>query len=384
MIIERIDSKLLARPFDEALELETKADLLQAAGIWGIKIPQSCRKGEIALAMKSFLETDAQYVWNYLEVEEMDMLDDLIEAGKGGYVTIPYCETLSRLQKSLLVVSVVDKEKGECRLYMLDAVYDIFKALQDRQDEEFEREAKDFFDQKRKEVAEAKRADEENEPINFLPALTCNPPRKPLEGELFAYRLIRPLVMEVTVRLSAERYMVCYFLGQKDYVHAVCNWGHVLDFVRNGFDEYARRMKKPFSKKYPKISRTYGEKVYASGEFLPEPYLGTIGFGGQPKTWFIAEKMRNVEFSFFAIFGPRVNDNYGATIKVFRDLCVSFFNEIMRSDAKSPKTLMKEYFGFDTLPVDEWPEGHGIKPIVDDLDELGNLDELDDEDDWDE
>ncbi len=71
-------------------------------------------------------------------------------------------------------------------------------------------------------------------------------------------------------------------------------------------------------------------------------------------------------------------------LKSFLEIDAQYVWNYLRSDAKSPKTLMKEYFGFDTLPVDEWPEGLGIKPIVDDLDELGNLDELDDEDDWDE
>ena len=60
--------------------------------------------------------------------------------------------------------------------------------------------------------------------------------------------------MELTLRLSANRYMVCYFFMQEGYIHAVCNWGNILDFVWNGVEvpypgaDY-HEVKRPFRKK---------------------------------------------------------------------------------------------------------------------------------------
>lgn len=67
-----------------------------------------------------------------------------------------------------------------------------------------------------------------------------------------------------------------------------------------------------------------------------------------------------MEFTDLAIFGPMVDDEYATAIGNLRDLCIKFFQEIMCSDAKKPKALMQEYFGIDSLPIDEDFEGLGL------------------------
>ena len=366
MITTRIEPPVLNASFENIVMVETKANMLQAAEIWGIRLPKSLRKDEIAYAMNHCLVNETQYVWENLGQEAINMIGEIVEAGKGNCITVthnPKC--FNRLQKSLLVIGVTDDEKGECRLYMLDEVYDVFKKLTDGHMKMLTGLTEKIAQNKMKEIQAAGEAYDEGKPLHFLPALTQTPPEMPEEGQLFAYKLIRPRIMEVSLRLSAERYMVCYFLMQDGYIHAVCNWGDVLDFVWNGVERLFPgaedyEVKRPFRKKYPAIARTFGQKVDANDNCLPEPYITTIGFEQQPKTWFINFKIYGKEFPDLAIFGPIVDEVYATVLGNFRDLCIKFFKEIMRSDAKKPKALMKEYFGFDTLPVDDDFEGLGI------------------------
>ncbi len=368
MLITRIDPPILDISLSSALIVDTKASMLEAAGIWGLNVPKSWRKDEIAYAMDYTLKHEAQYVWDNLGRESINMIGEIVEAGKGKSITVSQCEKdFSRLQKSLLVIST-EAKNGKCQLYMLDEVYDIFKKLTDGHLKMLTDMTEQFTKDKMKEIEEACKASDEKRPLNFLPALTSNPPEMPGTGSQFAYKLIRPKVMELTLRLSAQRYMVCYLLMQDGYIHATCNWGDVLDFVWNGVEapypgaDY-HEVKRPFRKKYPAIASAFGQKTDDTGRCLPVPYITMIGWEGQPKTWFVNYKIYGLDFADLAMFGPMVDDEYATAIGNFRDLCIKFFKEIMRSDAKSPKAKMKEYFGFDTLPVDEDFEGFGLMPV---------------------
>ena len=366
MITTRIEPPVLNVSFNNTVTVDTKANMLMAAEIWGLRLPKSWRKDEIAHALNYCLFHDTQYVWDNLGQEAINMIGEIVEAGKGNCITVAHNpECFNRLQNSLLVIGATDDEKGECRLYMLDEVYDVFKKLTEGHVKMLTDMTEEFAQNKLKEIQAAGKAYDESKPLHFLPALTQNPPEMPEKGQLFAYKLVRPRIMEVSLCLSAERYLVCYFLMQEGYIHAVCNWGDVLDFVWNGVERLYPgaedyEVKRPFRKKYPAIARTFGQKVDANDKYLPAPYITTIGFEQQPKTWFINYKVYGLNFADLALFGPIVDEEYATILGNFRDLCIKFFKEIMRSDAKKPKVLMKEYFGFDTLPVDNDFEGLGI------------------------
>lgn len=357
----------LTIPVESVLPIATKADLLEAADIWGYTLPKSWRKDRIVQFMTHSLNHDPQYIWDNLGQEAINMIDQIVAAGKGKSITIPHDEAqTSRLQRSLLVICTEPKN-GKCDLYMLDDVYDIFKQLTDGHLDLLTSITEQFVNKKKNEIEAAAN---EQRPLNLLPALTSNPPEMPGEDTQIAYKLIRPRVMELTLRLSAERYMVCYFLMQEGYIHATCNWGDILDFVWNGVEapypgaDY-HEVKRPFCKKYPTIANAFGQKVDNQGKSLPVPYITTIGWEGQPKTWFINYKIYGLHFVDLAMYGPMVSEEYATAIGNLRDLCIKFFKEIMRSDAKSPKAKLKTYFGFDTLPVDEDFEGFGLMPDSD-------------------
>ena len=355
----------LTIPVESVLPIATKADLLEAADIWGYTLPKSWRKDRIVQFMTHSLNHDPQYIWDNLGQEAINMIDQIVAAGKGKSITIPHDEAqVSRLQRSLLVICT-EPEHGKSQLYMLDDVYDIFKQLTDAHLDMLTSLTEQFVNKKKNEIEAAAKASNEQRPLNLLPALTSNPPEMPGEDTQIAYKLIRPRVMELTLRLSAERYMVCYFLMQEGYIHATCNWGDILDFVWNGVEapypgaDY-HEVKRPFRKKYPTIADAFGQKVDNQGKSLPVPYITTIGWEGQPKTWFINYKIYGLDFVDLAMYGPMVSEEYATAIGNLRDLCIKFFKEIMRSDAKSPKAKLKAYFGFDTLPVDEDLEGFGL------------------------
>lgn len=351
--------------FESVLPIATKADLLEAADIWGYTLPKSWRKDRIIQFMTDSLNEDPQYIWDNLGQYAINMIGEIIAAGKGKSITIPHDDDqASRLQRSLLVVST-EPQHGKRQLYMLDDVYDIFKQLTDAHLDMLTSLTEQYVNKRKNELEAAANASNEQRPLNLLPALTTNPPEMPAEDTQIAYKLIRPRVMELTLRLSAERYMVCYFFMQEGYIHATCNWGDILDFVWNGVEapypgaDY-HEVKRPFRKKYPTIANAFGQKVDNQGKCLPVPYITTIGWEGQPKTWFINYKIYGLDFVDLAMYGPMVNDEYATAIGNLRDLCIKFFKEIMRSDAKSPKAKLNAYFGFDTLPVDDTFNGLGL------------------------
>lgn len=351
--------------FESVLPIATKADLLEAADIWGYTLPKSWRKDRIIQFMTDSLNEDPQYIWDNLGQNAINMIGEIIAAGKGKSITIPHDDDQAiRLQRSLLVVST-EPEHGKRQQYMLDDVYDIFKQLTDAHLDMLTSLTEQYVNKRKNELEAAANASNELRPLILLPALTSNPPEMPAEDTQIVYKLIRPRVMELTLRLSAERYMVCYFFMQEGYIHATCNWGDILDFVWNGVEapypgaDY-HEVKRPFRKKYPTIANAFGQKVDNQGKCLPVPYITTIGWEGQPKTWFINYKIYGLDFVDLAMYGPMVNDEYATAIGNLRDLCIKFFKEIMRSDAKSPKAKLKAYFGFDTLPVDATFTGLGL------------------------
>ena len=360
--------------FESVLPIATKADLLEAADIWGYTLPKSWRKDRIVQFMTDSLNEDPQYIWDNLGQYAINMIGEIIAAGKGKSITIPHDDDqASRLQRSLLVVST-EPQHGKRQQYMLDDVYDIFKQLTDAHLDMLTSLTEQYVNKRKNELEAAANASNEQRPLTLLPALTSNPPEMPAEDTQIAYKLIRPRVMELTLRLSAERYMVCYFFMQEGYIHATCNWGDILDFVWNGVEapypvaDY-HEVKRPFRKKYPTIANAFGQKVDNQGKCLPVPYITTIGWEGQSKTWFINYKIYGLDFVDLAMYGPMVNDEYATAIGNLRDLCIKFFKEIMRSDAKSPKAKLKAYFGFDTLPVDDTFNGLGLMSDSDEWDD---------------
>ena len=174
MITTRIQPPLLNVPFETVIAVDTKANMLEAADIWGYGIPKSWKKDAIAHSMYYALKHEPQYIWDNLGQETIDLIDRLVQSGKGNSITIPHDETkFCRLQKSLLVICSEAKD-GKCQVYMLDEVYDIFKNLIDGHLEMLTNATKAFAEHKKQEIEAAGKASDEKLPLNLLPALSHN------------------------------------------------------------------------------------------------------------------------------------------------------------------------------------------------------------------
>lgn len=101
-------------------------------------------------------------------------------------------------------------------------------------------------------------------------------------------------------------------------------------------------------KKYPRISAMVGQKEDRNGNPIPKPYITTIGMDGQPKEWWLLIKVPGVSTDDFMEWFEK--DIVGAddifeVIEDMRDACADIYNEIARSDAKTPKELLFATFG---------------------------------------
>lgn len=61
--------------FESVVTVDTKVNMLKAASIWGLNLPMRWRKDEIAYSLKH----EAQYVWDNLGQEAIDMIGDILE-----------------------------------------------------------------------------------------------------------------------------------------------------------------------------------------------------------------------------------------------------------------------------------------------------------------
>lgn len=66
MITTRIDPPLLTPSFETVVTVDTKANMLEAAEIWGFRFPKSWRKDELAQALDYHLKHSRQMLPRYL------------------------------------------------------------------------------------------------------------------------------------------------------------------------------------------------------------------------------------------------------------------------------------------------------------------------------
>ena len=329
-----------------ALSVSTKECLCEAIRLMGYYPRVNERKQQMIDWLSKHILTRTEEVWERLSQESINLIGDLVEAGKGKSVTIPYSEELHQLQKMHLVITY--EKKGEDLLFLLDEVYDAFKKVMDDQLDTLLKATEKFAENKKKEIEEAAAREKANEPIVFYPALTTEPPFLPEPHQERASRIIRPRTIEIVTRLEDGLYSVCYLIcTASDYVHVCCCWGNTLDFVWNGmdfdpFDGYYEP-KKHFRKKYPYITATFGQKEDKDGRLLPEPYLTTIGFNFQPKEWFLSYRVYGQDWESICMFGHLASDEAMDACDELIDASFDIYDEIMRSDAKGVKAQVKEY-----------------------------------------
>ena len=197
----------------------------------------------------------------------------------------------------------------------------------------------------------AQKAEEEDGPVQFLPAITRHPAKYPPREESYcATRLVRPRVFEVTIPLDNGLYFIVYFnfLEQNGYTQATCYWGDVFDFAQKAVSEpypgagYVM-LSRPFQKKYPHVARVYG--MHENNQDCTKPYLTTIGWEHQPKEWFLSVRLYDFDYFKLITYSPLDCPEAMDAIDDLKDASLAMMRDILRSDAKTPKQLMKELFG---------------------------------------
>lgn len=183
-----------------------------------------------------------------------------------------------------------------------------------------------------------------NAPV-ILPVFTTSVPLDfPSEGT-FAFNKKTNKQLEVTVRINEHQYFNMNFLNHDGYIMACCRWAHVLDFAENGYDRYEQIIKKHFRKKYPVISSLYGQHTDTAEDI----HISTIGFEGNPKEWYISMRIYGEKFDDLLHGNLLMNVAFASAVGNLCMASLDVFKEIMKSDAKQPKILLKELTNIDEI-----------------------------------
>ncbi len=179
----------------------------------------------------------------------------------------------------------------------------------------------------------------------LLPVFTTSVPLDfPSEGT-FAFNKKTNKQLEVTVRINEHQYFNMNFLNHDGYIMACCRWAHVLDFTENGLDRIQMMIKRHFRKKYPVISSLYGQHTDTAEDI----HISTIGFEGNPKEWYISMRIYGEKFEDLMHGNLLMNVTFASAVGNLCMASVDVFKEIMKSDAKQPKVLLKELTGIDEI-----------------------------------
>lgn len=319
-------------------------------------------KRYIELATKAAMHELAEIKRRDGSVSDQQISDRLSEIKEHERELI-YLEELEKVEKDMHLEDAyaeLDKEYAELekRRKKVDAMEREveLKTQQYLKDKaKFEKEVK-LFEEIKRTIADLDKVLERE--IHFLPALIPEPPAEYcFDDSDIDMRFLRPGAFEVMVKMTDDCYMVCYFLMQDGYVHVACMWGDILDFVWRGFEEPSvvnpfYEVKPEFRRKYPRIASLFGQKEDHYGIPLPKPYITTIGFCGQPKTWCLSIKLAGISEEQFNDWdcGFLTEDPFAVGIvNDLRHACADIFAEIERSDAKKYKEQMHNYFGVENL-----------------------------------
>ncbi len=185
-------------------------------------------------------------------------------------------------------------------------------------------------------------------PPKLLPVFTTSVPLDfPPEGT-FAFNKKTNKQLEVTVRINEHQYFNMNFLNHDGYIMACCRWAHVLDFTENGLDRIQMMIKRHFQKKYPVISSLYGQHTDTAEDI----HISTIGFEGSPKEWYISMRIYGEHWEDLQHGNPLINVTFASAVGNLCMASLDVFKEIMKSDAKQPKLLLKELTGIDDIDKD--------------------------------
>jgi hypothetical protein len=137
---------------------------------------------------------------------------------------------------------------------------------------EFERVAEIY-----KNLPEANSSD-----VKFDNVLSRNPKAKP-NGDNIGLEVIYKRVIRLTTLITGDIYFIGYLINEGDQSRLIANFGHVYDFITMPYvNGDTIEISRGTAKKYPTFTKLAEARAKRD---LGVPYLNTVGFNGNPKTW---------------------------------------------------------------------------------------------------
>jgi hypothetical protein len=182
--------------------------------------------------------------------------------------------------------------------------------------------------------------------VKFGSVFTHHPEEKNV-GEEIEQEVIFKKIVRFTMHHKEDTYWQAYLICEGETSRLVANFGHAFDFISAPYkDGDSIDISRATEKKYPLFAKL--APIYDTPA-RHKPYLNTIGFNGNPKTWCLMQILPIDPNEWFDIaFGQLVgayNEAFDETLNKFYEISVALLRELMRSDSKKAQEGVKELLG---------------------------------------
>lgn len=182
--------------------------------------------------------------------------------------------------------------------------------------------------------------------VKFGSVFTRHPEEKNV-GEEIEQDVVFKKIVRFTMHHKEDIYWQVYLICEGETSRLVANFGHAFDFIATPYkDGDEIDISKGTERKYPMFAKL--APIY-DNPIPHKPYLNTIGFNGNPKTWCLLQVLPIGQDEWFDIaYGHLVNtydDDFDDILTHFYNASVALFRELSRSDSKKAQEGLKELLG---------------------------------------
>jgi hypothetical protein len=182
--------------------------------------------------------------------------------------------------------------------------------------------------------------------VKFGSVFTRHPEEKNV-GEEIEKDVVFKKIVRFTMHHKEDIYWQAYLICEGETSRLVANFGHTFDFIATPYkDGDEIDISKGTERKYPMFAKL--APIY-DNPTPHKPYLNTIGFNGNPKTWCLLQVLPIGQDEWFDIaYGHLVNtydDDFDEILAHFYNASVALFRELSRSDSKKAQEGLKELLG---------------------------------------
>lgn len=126
MITIKSKTPVLGIGLADVLEIDTIQNLKEGFGMMGMRFTGKANKAGIVKAYAGYVRQNPVDVLRCLRPEELEMMNEILKQGKGGYVTVEGTELYNQLQKMNLVLTRENDAANTSDLYLIDELHDLF------------------------------------------------------------------------------------------------------------------------------------------------------------------------------------------------------------------------------------------------------------------